>query len=417
MKIALVGNGLEIEFQKQLTKENMIKNALEGKLSYNGVIQKSNYPSAIKAFADNHELSYENIDKNLHRWKWLEEVLKSESSNKSIEDLFMDIETALQDSQAAAEFKSIFLKYIEYFSSEVKSDFFEKEESRWNYQDKKYHSIKNKLNFLNEKFRNYDLILTTNYTDFIEKNLSNENKGKLVHLHGEFDNQENLPLLGGDKFADSIMLKVEKNIIETLKKIKDEEIDLTKIELDIFGWSFSNEHDLIQVIINIILDWYYRNSYFKWAHGTDTYRNNKKWEFLYDESQTGNRLVQLELKVKIKINYYYYSSTGEKSNDVSNAKDYVNDHKDFWKGIEFLGVVTGWWGEKKYCIPTISNQKKFMNQGSVHNQYSDVKSLPEKLQWLFIEPIKFETYPYTNFNLTNNDLTSFKDSNDKDESQ
>jgi len=35
MKIALVGNGLEIEFQKQLTKENMIKNALEGKLSYN----------------------------------------------------------------------------------------------------------------------------------------------------------------------------------------------------------------------------------------------------------------------------------------------------------------------------------------------------------------------------------------------
>jgi len=42
----------------------------------------------------------------------------------------MDIETALQDSQAAAEFKSIFLKYIEYFSSEVKSDFFEKEESR-----------------------------------------------------------------------------------------------------------------------------------------------------------------------------------------------------------------------------------------------------------------------------------------------
>jgi len=54
-------------------------------------------------------------------------------------------------------------------------------------------------------------------------------------LHGEFDNQENLPLLGGDKFADSIMLKVEKNIIETLKKIKDEEIDLTKIELDIFG--------------------------------------------------------------------------------------------------------------------------------------------------------------------------------------
>jgi len=58
-----------------------------------------------------------------------------------------------------------------------------------------------------------------------------------------------------------------------------------------------------------------------------------------------------------------------------------------------------------------------MNQGSVHNQYSDVKSLPEKLQWLFIEPIKFETYPYTNFNLTNNDLTSFKDSNDKDESQ
>jgi len=67
MKIALVGNGLEIEFQKQLTKENMIKNALEGKLSYNGVIQKSNYPSAIKAFANNHELSYENIDKNLHR--------------------------------------------------------------------------------------------------------------------------------------------------------------------------------------------------------------------------------------------------------------------------------------------------------------------------------------------------------------
>ena len=67
MKIALVGNGLEIEFQKQLTKENMIINALEGKLSHNGVTQKSNFPSAIKVFADTHKLSYENIDKNPHR--------------------------------------------------------------------------------------------------------------------------------------------------------------------------------------------------------------------------------------------------------------------------------------------------------------------------------------------------------------
>jgi len=56
-------------------------------------------------------------------------------------------------------------------------------------------------------------------------------------LHGEFDNQENLPLLGGDKLANAekIMLKVEENIIEGLEKIKNEEVDLTKIELDIFG--------------------------------------------------------------------------------------------------------------------------------------------------------------------------------------
>jgi|GEM_PF-1812397 len=69
MRVALIGNGLEIEFQNQLTKENMIKNALEGKLSYNRMTQKSNYPSAIKVFADMHELSYENIDKNPLRWK------------------------------------------------------------------------------------------------------------------------------------------------------------------------------------------------------------------------------------------------------------------------------------------------------------------------------------------------------------
>jgi len=81
------------------------------------------------------------------------------------------------------------------------------------------------------------LILTTNYTDFIEKNLNEENKSKVVHLHGEFDKQDNLPLLGGDKLINvqMIMLKVEESIVEGLKKIKDEEIDLTKIELDIFG--------------------------------------------------------------------------------------------------------------------------------------------------------------------------------------
>jgi|GEM_PF-2390995 len=42
----------------------------------------------------------------------------------------MDVEIALQDSSATEEFKNIFLKYIEYFSSEIKSQFFEKEEYR-----------------------------------------------------------------------------------------------------------------------------------------------------------------------------------------------------------------------------------------------------------------------------------------------
>ncbi len=401
MKIALVGNGLEIEFQKQLTKENMIINALEGKLSHNGVTQKSNFPSAIKVFADTHKLSYENIDKNPHRWKWLEEALKSESSNKSIEDLFMDIETALQDSEAAAEFKSIFLKYIEYFSSEVKSDFFEKEESRWNYQDKKYHSTKNKLNFLNEKFRNYDMILTTNYTNFIEKNLSEENKDKVVHLHGEFYNQDNPPLLGVDKFANAekIMLKVEENITEGLEKIKNEEVDLTKIELDIFGWSFNNEHDLIQVIINNILNWYYEGNHFTSETSYDYVANTNIrhfWQVFLD----GRKWEIVNLKPIIKINYYYYIDKKNDSNDLTSAERYKTENEKFWKGSNLLEQVllrSATRAEFIYKFPTISWQQEVGAQNGSNSCF-----IP------FDKPIKFETYPHTNFSLTNDDLEQFK---------
>lgn len=404
MRVALIGNGLEIEFQNQLTKENMIKNALEGKLSYNRMTQKSNYPSAIKVFADMHELSYENIDKNPLRWKWIEDVLKGENSNKSIEDLFMDVEIALQDSSATEEFKNIFLKYIEYFSSEIKSQFFEKEEYRWNYNDGKYKSTKNRLNFLNEKFRNYDLILTTNYTDFIEKNLNEENKSKVVHLHGEFDKQDNLPLLGGDKLINvqMIMLKVEESIVEGLKKIKDEEIDLTKIELDIFGWSFSNEHDLIQIIINIILDWYYKDSDFLWTTSYNEYTQSRT-SFIVNES--GGTRKKTELNLPIVINYYYYVDKKGDSNDLSAAEKYKKNNENFWKGSIFLAYINRYKGHLvQYRFPTFYWQQKIKEQDITYWERKE----PESHFMLFDKPIKFEIYPYTNFSLTNNDLEQFK---------
>jgi hypothetical protein len=62
MRLILIGNGIEIEFQPALRKEQIIKNALEGKIPLDtGGMIKSQFPLAIQYFAKKYKLSIANI--------------------------------------------------------------------------------------------------------------------------------------------------------------------------------------------------------------------------------------------------------------------------------------------------------------------------------------------------------------------
>jgi hypothetical protein len=157
----------------------------------------------------------------------------------------MDIELAIESQEGRNEIREIFLKYLDVYSNQIDISQFDKLEKIGVSLNQKNNEIDKveelKINILKDKLDNYDLILTTNYTNFLKRNLESGGKGnsknKIIYLHGEYNNEENPPLLGREKTLDeeNTIDTIIKNLEEGFLLISPNLINKRKVILDIYG--------------------------------------------------------------------------------------------------------------------------------------------------------------------------------------
>jgi len=405
MRLILIGNGIEIEFQPALRKEQIIKNALEGKIPLDtGGMIKSQFPLAIQYFAKKYKLSIANIT-DLD-WNEIKKHLQNEQENKSIEKIFMDIELAIESQEGRNEIREIFLKYLDVYSNQIDISQFDKLEKIGVSLNQKNNEIDKveelKINILKDKLDNYDLILTTNYTNFLKRNLESGGKGnsknKIIYLHGEYNNEENPPLLGREKTLDeeNTIDTIIKNLEEGFLLISPNLINKRKVILDIYGWSFDNEVDLIKYIIYISISYIVQNKVLQKDIRNDDYKKHfkksseKKINFNPQDSDKYVFMWKQDIaSIEIEINYYYYDQK-----DKINFENYINSQEWIQKNLIELE------------LSAIPGQKVVDDNYKIEMGFFKKYFLSEKIIMSLFQKASFK---YINLKINNDDIQKEKE--------
>ncbi|WP_342259027.1 hypothetical protein [Spiroplasma endosymbiont of Dioctria linearis] len=313
MKALLIGNGFEIQFNKNMELNNMktkIINSIENfeiiTLFSDSFLEERNYNEIEKNFVKN---NYNKIFEEI-----IYSILVSNINQYSIENYISDISFRIQEffNEDTEEIISTFVKNLFLFYIE----------EQWKITEQRVRKFLNHNNKITNFLNSYDILLTTNYTKILS--LINEHcsrKKIILNLHGKIgENDVN------------ILWKNKKNSNQNLVINKLNSLSIT--DIDIIGLSFNQDNILFLNILNSLKFIENRESVINYYYYNDKDCNNVKKLI---DIKTMDYLKNFNVNInKFKKQGFWYTITnkyenlkGDKYINLENLKK-ENNEIAFW---------------------------------------------------------------------------------------